>query len=76
MWRFKLFAAQKMAQGTGRGFNFGSFGNFGNAGFKYYEYRSAGGDFEQPEEREVRSADVLDIKPIEITHVDKKTDET
>jgi Protein affecting phage T7 exclusion by the F plasmid len=76
VWRFKKYAAQKMSQGSARAFNFGGFGNFGNAGFKYYEYRSAGGGFDQPQERDVHPTDinVLDVKPIEITHEIKKDD--
>jgi UPF0716 protein FxsA len=77
VWRFKIFMAKKFAEGSAKSFNFGSFGNFGNAGFRYYEYRSAGVGFEeQPPEREVKSADVLDVQPIRITHEDKKPEET
>jgi len=55
VWRFKLFMAKKMAQGSARVFNFGGggpfgFGGFGTGsggpgGFQYYEFRNDGTGF-------------------------------
>ncbi|MNJ91371.1 phage T7 F exclusion suppressor FxsA [compost metagenome] len=77
VWRFKLLAAKKIAEGSAKAFNFGGFGfgtGGGSQGFKYYQYRGNPGDFgeEFREERDVTTADVLDVKPIEITHEKKE----
>lgn len=82
VWRFKLFMAKKMSQGSARAFNFGA-GPFGfgagmggpgnaNSGFRYYEFRNQGGGFQDiTEEREIQ-AEVLDVTPLEITHENTK----
>lgn len=84
VWRFKVYMAKKMSQGSARVFNFGG-GPFGfgagmggmgngqaNNGFRYYDFRNQGGGFEEVrEEREIQ-ADVLDVTPLEITHEDKE----
>lgn len=79
VWRFKLMAAKKIAQGSANAFNFGGgpfgFGmGSGGGGFKYYQYKAGPNGFEEEirEERDVTSADVLDVKPIEITHQKKE----
>ena len=89
VWRFKLFMAKKMAQGSARVFNFGGggpfgFGGFGAGsarpgGFQYYEFRNDGTGFtqtneEEREEREITDVEVLDVTPLEITHEEKKKD--
>lgn len=81
VWRFKIFMAQKLAQGAGS-FNFGAGGPFGfgrgsTSGFRYYEFRQDGQDvYEASQEREVREATVLDVTPLKVTHADKnKQDE-
>ena len=89
VWRFKLFMAKKMAQGSARVFNFGGggpfgFGGFGTGsggpgGFQYYEFRNDGTGFTQTneevrEEREITDVEVLDVTPLEITHEEKKKD--
>lgn len=89
VWGFKAFMAKKITQGAAQAFNFGASGGpfgfgTGSSGFRYYEYRgSTGFGTEQSEmkdveglteEREVREANVLDVKPLEIIHQDKKED--
>ncbi|MGE5084914.1 MAG: FxsA family protein [Bacillota bacterium] len=89
VWRFKIFMAKKMAQGSARVFNFGGggpfgFGGFGagsggQSGFQYYEFRNDGTGFtemheEVREEREITDVEVVDVTPLEITHEEKKKD--
>ncbi|WP_374029302.1 FxsA family protein [Bdellovibrio bacteriovorus] len=83
IWRFKLYMAKQVAKGSanfafGNGpFGFGRGNMGGGSGFRYYEFRNDGTGFrdmssEAREEREVRSADVLDVTPLKITHETKK----
>ncbi|MFM6927421.1 MAG: FxsA family protein [Bdellovibrio sp.] len=90
VWRFKLFMAKKMSQGSARVFNFGGggpfgFGGFGTGsrgpgGFQYYEFRNDGTGFtstseeEVRQEREITDVEVVDVIPLEITHEEKKKD--
>lgn len=70
VWRFKLKAAEKMAKGSARIFNFG---NFGGGGFRYYQHHADNPGFDgAPEERDVTGNEVLDVNPLEITHEKKK----
>lgn len=80
VWRFKLFMAKKMAQGSARVFNFGGggpfgFGGFGGAGggaggpggFQYYEFRNDGTGF-RPAEEEVREErEITDVEVLDVT---------
>jgi UPF0716 protein FxsA len=86
VWWFKIYLAKKIAQGTAQAFNFGSGGPFGfgagSAGFKYYDFNQQNGGFQNSgnmkdvegftEEREVSEANILDIKPLEVSHKDNK----
>lgn len=80
IWRFKAFMAKKVAQGSAKAFSGFGFGRGANSssGFRYYEFRSDGSGFreesQERQEREVRDAEVLDVKPLEISHEVKKTD--
>ncbi|GEM_PF-1213011 len=81
IWRFKAFMAKKIAQGSSKafsGFGFSKGGANSSSGFRYYEFRSDGSgfqeEFREQQEREVKDAEVLDVKPLEISHEVKKTD--
>lgn len=70
LWKLKGNLVQKMAQGSAS-FNFSGF-KFG-AGPSPFGRETSYTDFPRSE-REVFSNDVLDVKPIEISHETKKTD--
>lgn len=81
IWRFKLLMAKKVAQGSAKafgGFSFGKAGSNASGGFRYYEFRNEGtgiqDDIQPSQEREVKDAEVLDVRPLEISHEVKKTD--
>lgn len=81
IWRFKALMAKKVAQGSAKafsGFGFGRGGANSSSGFRYYEFRNDGSgfqeEFHEQREREVKDAEVLDVKPLEISHEVKKTE--
>lgn len=76
VWRFKLYMAKKVAQGSAQAFNFGAgpfgfgagMGKGGSSGFRYYEFRNQGNGFEEVREEREIDAEVLDVTPLEISH--------
>ena len=67
LWKFKAQMLQKMAQG-GASFNFNGF-RFGGGFSGPNPFQDTP---EGPFEREVQSADVLDVQPLKISHETKK----
>lgn len=70
LYRFQKIAAEKLAQGAASAFQFNMFGTnagpSGMGGFKFYRYDMGG---VKKSERDVTpEQDVLDVKPIEVTH--------
>jgi UPF0716 protein FxsA len=71
LWKFKGQIARKLSQG-GASFSFNGF-RFGGG----FAGPSPFGDTPEnfPTEREVQSADVLDVQPLKISHETKRTDD-
>ncbi len=70
IWKFKAQVLQKMSRGSA-GFQFGGGFPFGKNPFP----RPDAADFGQSREREVHSTEVLDVKPLSISHEYKTPDD-
>lgn len=69
VWRFKIFATQKMAQGSAQFFSFGA--GAGAGGFKFYNYQAQGGSGGVEKDVTPASQDILDVTPLKVTHGEK-----
>jgi UPF0716 protein FxsA len=72
--QLRKFLGQRIGKGFAN-FSFGGGGPGFGSGFRYYDFRTGRPEgFSTSSERSVSEANILDVKPIEIVHEEKKRD--